>query len=142
MTRSIILLTRESMPRLVDLICKVCGKEEHDKFFMILPDAFQCGECGGVCDEIWWGSRKPKYAQWSDRNAVVVFENQSTGAYRYPRQNAVPAPPGYNRIVMRSLREVETFEKQAKVTCEAMHYDSGSGTQRPDENWRGERMNH
>lgn len=130
------------MPRLVDLVCKICGKEEHDKFFMILPDAFQCGACGGVSDEVWWGARKNRDAQWGDRDAVVVFRNPSTGEYRYPGRNDRPAPEGYETITMRSLREVEAFEKQAKVTCEAMHYDSGSGTSRPDDHWRGQKVTH
>ena len=130
------------MPRLVDLVCKVCGKEEHDKFFMILPDEFQCGACGGVCDEIWWGAGSGRDAQWSERDAVVVFINPATGKPRYPGRNDLPTPAGYERVTMRSLREVEAFERQHKVTCEAMHYDSGSGTSRPDDYWRGERMNH
>ena len=130
------------MPRLVDLVCKVCGKEEHDKFFMIIPDAFQCGEGGGKCDEVWWGARKNRDAQWGDHDAVVVFRDGVTGKIRYPGRNDVPTPAGYERVVMRSLREVESFEKQAKVTCEAMHYDSGSGTSRPDDHWRNERMTH
>lgn len=129
------------MPRLVDLVCKVCGKEEHDKFFMILPDAFQCGACGGRCDEVWWAPRTKKDAQWTEKDAVVVFRD-TAGNLRYPGRNDRPTPHGYERLVMRSLREVEAFEKQAKVTCEAMHYDSGSGTARPDDRWRNERMTH
>jgi len=38
-----------------------------------------------------------------------------TGKIRYPGRNDVPTPAGYERVVMRSLREVESFEKQAKV---------------------------
>lgn|SRR6266850_3261887 len=130
------------MPRLVDLVCKVCGKEEHDKFFMILPDAFQCGECGGECDEIWWGARRNRDAQWGDRDAVVVFRNSGTGEYRYPGRNDRPTPTGHERITLRSLREVEAFERHSGTRNEAMHYDSGSGTSRPDDHWRNERMTH
>jgi ribosomal protein L32E len=107
-----------------------------------MPEWFECTKCGYECEEIWWGARRNRDAQWSDRDAVVVFRNGSTGEYRYPGQNSVPTPTGYERVVMRSLREVEAFEKQAKVTCEAMHYDSGSGTARPDDYWRNEKMTH
>src|SRR5882724_3992411 len=129
------------MPRLVDLVCKVCGKEERDRYVRIMPDKFQCGECGSECEEIWW-PRPRKNAQWSDRDAVVVFRDSKTGQIRYPGRNDRPTPEGYERVVMRSLREVEAFEKQAKVTCEAMHYDSGSGTARPDDYWRGQKVTH
>jgi len=131
------------MPRLVDLVCKSCGHEERDRYVETQPDCLRvdfCNECKGICEEIWW-PRPRKNAQWSDRDAVVVFRDAG-GKLRYPGRNDVPTPKGYERLVMRSLREVEAFEKQAKVTCEAMHYDSGSGTARPDEHWRGERMNH
>ncbi len=125
------------MPRFLDLRCKSCGHETNDKFVMVIP-----GECGGPCEEIWWGARKNRDAQWSDKDAVVVFRDPATGNIRYPGRNDRPTPAGHERLVMRSLREVEAFERSANVTCEAMHYDSGSGTERPDERWRGERINH
>ncbi len=130
------------MPRLVDLVCKSCGHEERDRYVQIIPDKFECGHCGGESEEVWWGIRSTHDAQWGDRDAVVVFRDAATGNIRYPGRNDRPTPAGYERLTMRSLREVEAFEKSAKVTCEAMHYDSGSGTARPDEHWRGERMNH
>lgn len=128
------------MPRLVDLVCKSCGKEERDRYVHSVRDAYECSSCGGECDNIWWGTSRHD-AQWGDRDAVVVFRG-SDGQYRYPGRNDVPTPSGYERLTMRSLREVEAFEKVSKVRCEAMHYDSGSGTKRPDDTWRGERMTH
>lgn len=129
------------MPRLVDLVCKSCGKEERDRYIEV-PHVYLCIDCNGECDEIWWAPRTRKDAQWSEKDAVVVFRDPATGSIRYPGRNDRPTPAGHERITMRSLREVEAFEKVSKVRCEAMHFDSGSGTMRPDEMWRGDRMNH
>lgn len=61
-----------------------------------------------------------------------MFENPKTGKVSYPGRNDVPLPKrladaGFERKEMRSLRQVENFEKEHKVLNQAMHYDSGSG---------------
>lgn len=76
-------------------------------------------------------------AQWSDRDAVVVFKKEN-GDYSYPMNNQKPTPAGCERIVMRSLREVEAFERKAGVLNEAMHFDKGNG-RGFDDTFRGQR---
>lgn len=61
-----------------------------------------------------------------------MFENPQTGKVSYPGRNDIPLPSrlakeGFVRKEMRSLRQVENFEKSHGVRHEASHYDAGSG---------------
>jgi uncharacterized protein YijF (DUF1287 family) len=76
-------------------------------------------------------------AQWDDKTAVVVFRD-AQGKIRYPGRNDLPTPAGCERVVMRSLREVEAFEKKEKVHSEMAWFDKGSGRSF-DQHFRGER---
>lgn len=72
-------------------------------------------------------SRQGRPAQWDDATAPLVFVNQKTGEVRYPgRHDAVP-PAGYARQHLRSLREVERFEREHGVRSEMAWFDPGSG---------------
>ena len=76
-------------------------------------------------------------AQWSDKDAVVVFRD-ADGKIRYPGRNDTPTPAGCERVVMRSLREVEQFERTHGVRSEMAWFDKGSGRGH-DDKFRGER---
>lgn len=77
-------------------------------------------------------------AQWSDRDMILVFKKPD-GEYSYPMTNSKSTPKGCERIELRSLREVESFERKAGVKNEAMHFDrNGRGF---DDTFRGEKFN-
>lgn len=126
------------MPRFLDLVCPRCGVEVNDLFFMRTPKIVIHMECDVEMEQVYRLPSK-KNAQWSDRDAVVVYRKPD-GEYSYPGRNDRPTPAGCTRVVMRSLREVEAFERQTGTRNEAMHYDRGSGTPRPDDTYRGERL--
>lgn len=109
------------MPRMLDYDCRSCGHSIRDKFFMEVPDVYPCPQCGAAMDRAWYVLRGQR-AQWSDADSVVVFRDKD-GGLRYPGRNDVPTPAGYERVVMRSLREVDKFERQHHVVNEAMHFD-------------------
>lgn len=124
--------------RMLDLQCSKCGAEVTDFFVRsAVPSHIFHWDCGGEMEQVL--RPRPRDAQWSDRDAVVVYRKPN-GEYSYPGRNDRPTPPGCTRVVMRSLREVEAFEKRAGVVNEAMHFDHGSGTLRPDDTYRGERL--
>ena len=109
------------MPRCLDLVCHACSHELRDEFFMEVPDVIRCPKCGSPMDRLW--SANPRAStQWDDRDAVVVFRD-AQGKIRYPGKNTLPTPPGCERVVMRSLQEVNRFEREHHVCNEAMHYD-------------------
>lgn len=131
------------MPRLVDLRCPQCGDEVEDFFVMEMPDRFVHYECDVEMEIVWFGfgKNRKQNAQWSDKDSVVVFLDQKTGKPRYPGRNTAPTPSGYDRHVMRSLREVERFERNHGVRNEAMHFDRGSGNGFDD--WQnGSKLSH
>lgn len=82
-------------------------------------------KCGGRMDQVFLPNSL-RNAGWSDRDAVVVFRKPD-GSIAYPPRNDSPTPKGCERVTMRSLREVESFEKTNGVRCEAAHYNSGNG---------------
>jgi hypothetical protein len=85
-------------------------------------------------DRAWYVLRRER-TQWSDADSVVVFKDAS-GKIRYPARNDAPTPAGYERVQLRSLREVEKFERQHNVRNEAIWYDrNGRGF---DDRFRGE----
>jgi hypothetical protein len=112
------------MPRFLDLECSACGAEVDDIFFMRVPERIVHLEDGGTFEQVY--RLRPSNAQWSDRDSVVVFKD-AQGHVKFPLRNDAPVPPGCERIVMRSLREVERFERDHNVRSHIAHYDSGSG---------------
>ena len=123
------------MPKFLDLECP-CGAEVTDLFVMRVPEQVIHMECGRTMEPV-YRTRKRVNVQWSDRDAVVIFQKPD-GTYAYPGQNTVPTPNGCERITLRSLREVEAHEKKANVRSEMAWYDKGSGRGHDDE-YRGER---
>lgn len=89
---------------------------------------------GVTRDDGWYITRHQRsYAQWDDGIAPVVFINEKTGEPRYPGRSDAVCPPGYRREHLRSLREVERFEKQQGVRSEMAWFDRGSGRGHDDE---------
>lgn len=119
--------------RMLDLDCHSCGHQIRDKFVMEVPDVYPCPQCNTPMDRAWYLLRG-RAAQWSDADSVVVYKD-ADGKIRYPPRNDQPTPTGYERVTLRSLQEVDRFERQHHVVNEAMHYDrNGRGM---DDTFRG-----
>lgn len=117
--------------RLLDLECAKCGAVLRDQFFRKVPAKLvhcktdKSSRCRGVMEQVFLSARG-RSAGWSDKDAVVVFKKPD-GSISYPGRNDAATPKGCERVVMRSLREVERFEKDNGVRCEAMHFNKGNG---------------
>lgn len=124
---------------MIDADCRDCDFSIRDVFHMATPDrVYHVGRDGRVHEmEQVLLPRQRKRTQWDERDAVVVFRKPD-GTYSYPAVNNKPTPQGCERIVMRSLREVEAFEKRANVRSEIAWYDRGSGRGH-DDDFRGSR---
>jgi len=77
-------------------------------------------------EQHWWKRTTRDNTQWSEADSIVVFKKPD-GTFSYPAVNTKPTPDGCERIVMRSLREVERHEREAGVRSEIAHFDRGSG---------------
>lgn len=119
------------MPRYLDLECSVCGEKVIDLFVMQVPSEVIHIEredgtpCYGSMEHLFLPQSR-SYAQWSDKDAVVVYKKPD-GSYSYPGRNDLPTPQGCERVVMRSLREVQQFEKTSGTRSEMAWFDKGSG---------------
>lgn len=89
-------------------------------------DSVLCNWCNLPMEQHWWKREARDNTQWSEKDAVVVFKKPD-GTYSYPAINTKPTPPGHERIVMRSLREVRAHELSAGVRSEITEFDHGSG---------------
>ena len=123
------------MPRMLDLECSKCGEEVDDFYVTSTPPRLRHlyrtngTYCGGRFETVF--RMRPRNAQWSDRDAVVVFRRPD-GSYSYPGHNTAATPAGCERVVMRSMREVQQFERQQGVVSHIAHYDQGSGRSADD----------
>ncbi len=87
-----------------------------------------------------WLPRLAHAAQWDDSTAVLVHVDPSTGEVRYPGRHDAALKPGYERVYLRSLAEVNRFERDHGVANHVFHYDSnGRGL---DDTYRGKPLNH
>lgn len=127
--------------RMIDYLCPACETRIAD-VMCADDDTRCCPTCNTPMQQDWLPRVKRRDAQWDDHAAVVIYRNHATGKLEYPGMNNRPTPPGRERITLRSLREVEKFERDNHVVNEAMHYDNGSGTLRPDDTYRGQRLTH
>lgn len=107
----------------------------------------KCSECGHplnygdwpFCGKNGHEPARTRNAEWTDADAVVVFRKPD-GSISYPGRNDKPTPPGCERVVMKSLRAVEKFERENGVRNEAMWFDrNGRGF---DTHFKGERLDH
>lgn len=114
------------MIRNVDTRCLKCGETHENVLLAEDAQLHPCIQCGGEIEQIWW--KRPRGpAQWDDATAVEVHINLQTGDVRYPGQVGRPVKAGYERIHLRSLREVENFERAQGVRSEMAWFDKGSG---------------
>ena len=129
------------MPRFLDWDCPNtdCNHQIRDEFVMEIPDERICPQCSGLMDRAYYVTRRQHNTQWSDRDAVVVFKN-ADGRISYPCRNDAPVPAGSERVVIRSLHDMNKFERQHNVVNERMHFDrSGRGM---DDTFRGKEFSH
>jgi hypothetical protein len=117
-------------PRMLDLVCRSCGTEVTDLFVREVPVRIVHFEDDGEFEQVYRLPRRD--AQWSDRDAVVVFRD-AQGHIRYPGRNDAIPPRGYEKVVMRSMHEVRQFEKAHGVVSHIAHFDNGSGRAIDDE---------
>jgi len=103
-----------------------CPKCQHEMDIVCREnDRVYCPHDNTEMEQHWW-KRYPRAAtQWSDADAVVVFKKPD-GTFSYPAVNTKPTPDGCERIVMRSLREVERHERVANVRSEIAWFDRGT----------------
>lgn len=127
------------MARNVDLRCSACGREEAN-VLLAVEETVECVDCKHAMDQIWWG-RPRGPAQWDDSTAVMVHVHPGTGEVRYVGSHDAKLKPGFERQYLRSLREVERFEKSHGVQSEMAWYDKGSGRGFDDE-YRGRKLTH
>lgn len=116
------------MARSIDFVC-ACGYREWA--VADVDETRACPQCAAPMTQDWL-PRMRRDAQWSDRDAVVVHINNDPNCpddvrLRYPARNDAPPKPGYERVTLRSLREVERFERQHNVRSEMAWFDKGSG---------------
>ena len=118
------------MPVIHDLICSHC----EDVVLDVLSTAIgtKCPDCKRGVYEIYYGNWYKRNAAALDQESkVTVYKHPETGKVIYPGRNDAPMPEryrsaGYERVEMRSLREIDRFSKEHGVVNEAAHYDSGN----------------
>lgn len=115
------------MRRMIDFYCCECSYEVLD--VMAQEDERRCcPKCGVVMTQRWWAARRAD-AQWDDKTAVLVHVTDDPSVpedcrVRYVGSHDAKLKDGYRRMYLRSLREVDRFEREHKVAVHAMHYDS------------------
>ena len=126
------------MTRNVDVRCTVCNWER-ENVLLAEEDVVACERCSGPAEQVWW--KRPRGpAQWDDATAVMVHVHPATGDVRYVGSHDARLKSGYERVYLRSLREVDKFERDHHVANERMHFDrNGRGL---DDRYRGERLTH
>ena len=117
----------------------------------------KCGDCGGSFDSYHAfathspcgtfpgqsdiGIRSSQVnAQWGDADAVMVHVNAKTGEVSYPGHHKAKLRDGYERQYLRSLPEMNKFEREHGVTNHRMHYDNNGRA--VDDTVFGERLTH
>lgn len=86
-------------------------------------DIHECPDCHRGMQQDWL-PRARRQAQWDDNTAVLVHVHQETGQVSYPGHHDAKLRLGYERVYLRSLDEVNKFEREHKVAVHCMHYDS------------------
>ena len=108
--------------RNVVVYCPVCDKES-DR--VCRENEIVLCACGAAMEQHWWKRTTRQRTEWDEKDAVVVFKKPD-GTFSYPAVNTKPTPDGCERIVMRSLREVEAHERTANVRSEIAWFDRGT----------------
>lgn len=113
-----------------DLLCSHC-----DKIFF---DCLICPSSPGRCPscqyplEITYLPRHILNAACHPSETCVVYYSPKENKIQYPGRNDIPIPDrlqrrGYQRLEMRSIHDIQRFEKQHHVINERVWYDRGSG---------------
>lgn len=113
---------------LYDYVCD-CGKVFESWNTVANCDTSTC-ECGAAA-KIAWLPRHQFRTAFDASETTVVYMN-AQGEVNYPGRNDVPVPDrlrkqGFERVELRSLREVERFESKHGVRNERAWFDKGSG---------------
>lgn len=87
-----------------------------------------------------WLPRVKHDAQWSDAQSIMVHVNDRTGKIRYVGSHEARLKDGYHREYLRSLPEINRFEREHKVVNHVMHYDRNGRA--IDDTYRGRPYNH
>src|SRR5204863_7346510 len=83
--------------------------------------------CGMLMTQDWLPRLKHD-AQWDDVRAVLVLVNDDPSCpkdvrTRYVGSHDARVPAGYRRVYLRSLAEVNRFEREHQVANHVMHFD-------------------
>ena len=111
--------------RMIDWRCD-CGHVELN--VMAFENAVHdCPKCGGGMAQDWL-PRVRHDAQWDDNTSVMVLVNNDPKCpddvrVRYPGSHDARVPTGYERVYLRSLSDVNRFEREHGVANERMHFD-------------------
>ena len=125
------------MRRTVDIVCRneACGFVELN--VQVEEDAtVSCKVCHELAEQKWWGTPTHN-AEWSDRDAVVIFRKPD-GTYSFPARNDKPTPPGWERLTAKSDRQVARLEQMTNTLHQDRWYEKGSG-RGFDDHFRGEK---
>lgn len=113
------------MPRSVDFVCDPCGV----RIWAIagVDETRTCDRCGAAMTQDWL-PRLRRDAQWDDNRAVLVHvtDDPSVPAdrrVRYVGSHDAKLKDGYRKVYLRSLQEVNRFEKEHQVCNHVMHFD-------------------
>ena len=130
------------MRRMINWFCE-CGHVEPD----VMADESDiriCSSCHVAMQQDWL-PRVRRDAQWDDNTSVMVLVNNDSSCpndvrVRYPGSHQCRVPAGYERVYLRSLADVNRFERTHGVANERMHFDrNGRGL---DDTIFGERVTH
>ena len=106
-----------------DVRCDKCDCEVIDMAFTSVPDKLLHFGCGS---EMRLFTKRRGIMQVSEAEAAVVFRGPD-GKYSYPADNRKQTPSGHERIVMRSVRELEQHYRNTGALSEVAAYDRNSG---------------
>lgn len=130
------------MRRMIDWRCE-CGRVEADVLAGEDEIAI-CPDCHVAMSQDWL-PRVRHDAQWDDNTSVLVLVNNdpscpSDTRVRYPGSHQCRVPAGYERVYLRSLADVNRFERDHGVVNHVMHYDNNGRA--IDDTYKGERLTH
>lgn len=112
------------MRRLVVVQCTICLRERET--ICDENETVSCDRCAGDCEQHWWKRGAQRATVWHPEETAVVFRKPD-GTYSFPGRNDKPTPAGYERIEIRSDRDMARIEAAAGVRSEARWFDRGSG---------------
>lgn len=92
------------------LYCYDCGKHYFEKLLTVSKrkDSFPCEakRCRRKAEQVFKPTHNSTFAK-----PIVVFRN-AKGEVAYPGDPTDPAPKGYERQELRTIREIESFERE------------------------------